>query len=83
MAKRRETLARSSNVFRVLIKTLLNTGIITERTRDFYAHYVDIDALVGEGERVIGDDIADEGMVYLAAINRRSERMRAVEAEVA
>ena len=78
--KRRETLARSSNIFRVLIKTLLNAGIITDRTRAFYGNYVDIDALTGEGERMIGDDIADEGMVYLKAINRRTERMRAVEA---
>lgn len=74
--KRRETLARPSNVFRVLVKTLLNAGIITERTRGAYAQYVDIDALVGEGERMIGDDIADEGMVYLQAINRRTGRMR-------
>ena len=81
--KRRETLARSSNIFRVLIKTLLNTGIITERTRGFYANYVDIDALIGEGERMIGDDIADEGMAYLRNINRRTGRVRAVEAEVA
>jgi hypothetical protein len=81
--KRRETLARSSNIFRVLIKTLLNTGIITERTRGFYANYVDIDALVGEGERMIGDDIADEGMAYLRNVNRRTGRVRAVETAVA
>ena len=41
------------------------------------------DVVKSEGERMIGDDIADEGMVYLAAINRRTERARAVEAEIA
>lgn len=81
--KRRETLSRSSNIFRVLIKTLLNTGIITDRTRAFYSGYVDMDALSDEGERMIGDDIADEGMAYLQGINRRAGRSRERKAEVA
>jgi hypothetical protein len=67
--KRRETLTKASNIFRVLIKTLLNAGIITERTRAFYALYVDMEELKGEGDRMIGDDIAEEGIEYLKAIN--------------
>ena len=58
-----------TNVFRVLIKTLLNAGLITERTRGFYAMYVDLDELAGEGTRMPGDDIAEEGIRYLQAIN--------------
>jgi hypothetical protein len=58
-----------TNVFRVLIKTLLNAGLITPRTRGFYAAYVDMDELAAEGERMVGDDIAEDGIRYLQAIN--------------
>jgi hypothetical protein len=74
--KRRETLRRSSNIFRVLVKTLLNAGIITERTRAFYAIYIDMDELKNEGDRMIGDDIADEGIAYLQEINFRDRASR-------
>jgi hypothetical protein len=58
-----------TNVFRVLIKTLLQARLITERTRGFYAMYVDMDELAAEGERTVGDDIAEDGIRYLQAIN--------------
>ena len=60
---------QSANIFRVLIKTLLNAGIITERTRGFYGMYVDMDELKNEGTRMVGDDIAEEGIEYLQTIN--------------
>jgi hypothetical protein len=66
---RREGMKQSANIFRVLIKTLLNAGIITDRTRAFYAMYVDMDELKNEGERMVGDDIAEEGIKYLQTIN--------------
>ena len=66
---RREQMREGTNIFRVLIKTLLKAGIITDRTRDFYATYVDMDELKDEGDRMIGDDIADEGIKYLKTIN--------------
>jgi hypothetical protein len=66
---RREGMKEQSNIFRVLVKTLLNAGIITDRTRGFYATYVDMDELKGEGDRMIGDDIAEEGIKYLQEIN--------------
>src|SRR5215469_9949011 len=54
-----------TNVFRVLIKTLLNAGLITDRTRSFYAMYVDLDELAAEGTRMVGDEIAEDGIRYL------------------
>lgn len=66
---RREQMKESTNIFRVLVKTLLNAGIITERTKAFYAMYVDLDELRGEGDRMVGDDIAEEGIRYLQTIN--------------
>jgi hypothetical protein len=68
---RREDMKEATNIFRVLIKTLLNAGIITDRTRAFYGMYVDMDELKGEGDRMVGDDIADEGIAYLKTINFR------------
>ncbi len=72
--KRRETMQDQSNIFRVLVKTLLNAGIITERTRAFYATYVDLEELKREGDRMVGDDIADEGVRYLKEVNFRIRR---------
>ena len=66
---RRENMREQSNIFRVLVKTLLNAGIITDRTKAFYATYVDIEELRSEGDRMIGDDIAEEGIKYLQEIN--------------
>ncbi|HEY9216876.1 MAG TPA: ferritin-like domain-containing protein [Phenylobacterium sp.] len=67
-----------TNIFRVLVKTLLNAGLITARTRSFYAAYVDMDELAAEGDRMPGDDIAEEGIRYLQEINfkdRAAERV--------
>ncbi len=66
---RREQMKESANIFRVLIKTLLNAGIITDRTRNFYGMYVDMDGLKAEGERMVGDDIAEEGIKFLQSVN--------------
>jgi TPR repeat protein len=61
----REELQEANNIFRVLIKTLLKAGIITDRTRGNYAAYIDMAELYAEGDRMIGDDIAEEGIKYL------------------
>ncbi|WP_296598210.1 ferritin-like domain-containing protein [Phenylobacterium sp.] len=66
---RREGMKEQTNIFRVLVKTLLNAGIITDRTRGFYAMYVDMDELKAEGDKMVGDDIAEEGIRYLQEIN--------------
>src|SRR5271154_2638238 len=66
---RREQMKESANIFRVLIKTLLNAGIITDRTRNFYGMYVDMEGLKAEGERMVGDDIAEEGIKFLQSVN--------------
>jgi hypothetical protein len=66
---RRENMKEQTNIFRVLVKTLLNAGIITDRTKAFYATYVDIEELRTEGDKMVGDDIAEEGIKYLQEIN--------------
>jgi len=66
---RRALMQRSSNVFRTLIKTLLKAGIITERTRARYAVWVDLEELEREGDRMVGDEVAEEGIRSLKEIN--------------
>lgn len=66
---RRERMAESTDIFRVLIKTLLKAGIITDRTRAFYSTYVDMDELKLEGDEMVGDAIAEDGIKYLKTIN--------------
>jgi hypothetical protein len=71
---RRKSMTESTNIFRVLIKTLLKAGIITERTRPTYAAWVDMDELNREDDEVAGFDVAMQAMEELKEINsqRRS-----------
>ncbi|HEX2559345.1 MAG TPA: ferritin-like domain-containing protein, partial [Phenylobacterium sp.] len=71
--QRRENMKEQTNIFRVLVKTLLNAGIITDRTKAFYATYVDLEELRSEGDKMVGDDIAEEGIKYLQEINFRDK----------
>lgn len=64
-----EEMKKDNNVFRVLVKTLLNAGIITDRTRHIYAQWVDMDELKAEGDEMVGDAIAEEGIKRLEKIN--------------
>ena len=66
---RRRVMQRPTSIFRVLIKTLVKAGIVTERTRATYAAWVDMKELEAEGDRMVGDDIAEEGIASLRAIN--------------
>jgi hypothetical protein len=56
----------------------LKAGIITDRTKAFYAMYVDMDELRAEGDHMIGDDIAEEGIKYLQTINFGSHKSGAM-----
>jgi hypothetical protein len=68
-ADRRARLRQPTDVFRVLVKTLLKAGIITERTRAAYAVWVDMAELAAESDRMVGDDLAEEGIRSLREIN--------------
>jgi len=66
---RRKDMTNSTNVFRVLIKTLLKAGIITDRTRSTYAQWVDMDELNAENDEVAGAEVAAEATKDLKDIN--------------
>ncbi|MDP6567117.1 MAG: ferritin-like domain-containing protein [Alphaproteobacteria bacterium] len=67
--ERRNSLKTGTNIFRVLVKTLLSAGIITDRSRHIYGAWVDMAELEGEQDFVVGDAIAAEGIEYLRGIN--------------
>jgi hypothetical protein len=68
--QRRKDLKEQNSVFRVLVKTLLKCGIITDRTSHIYGAWIDMKGLAAEGDEMVGDAIAAEGIDYLREINR-------------
>ena len=80
---RRRDMTQNTNIFRVLIKTLLKAGIITERTRPIYAMWVDMDELARESDEVVGSDVAEEGIAALRDINKDRKKIgRALKAAI-
>ena len=74
-ADRRRMMTQSTNIFRVLIKTLLKAGIITDRTKGVYATWVDMEELSREDDEVVGAEVAEEGITYLRDINRSRKKI--------
>jgi hypothetical protein len=72
---RRRDMTQNTNIFRVLIKTLLKAGIITDRTRHVYQAWVDMDELAREHDEVAGAEIAARAIEELKGINRDRQRM--------
>jgi hypothetical protein len=80
---RRNSLKESTNMFRVLIKTLLHAGIITSRTAPLYAVWVDMKELEAEGDGIPGDVVAEEMLVVLREINAKRRRISSKDVAVA
>ncbi len=72
---RRKSMTESTNIFRVLIKTLLKAGIITDRTKDVYAAWVDMNELKREDDEVAGIEVAEAAVEELREINRNRRVM--------
>jgi len=73
--ERRNSLKQGTNIFRVLVKTLMGAGIVTDRTRATYAAWIDVAGLEAEADFMIGDAIAAEGIDYLREVNRGRRRI--------
>ncbi len=69
-SERRENMRQNTNIFRVLIKTLLKAGIITDRTRHVYGQWVDMAELDREDDEVAGAEVAREATRILMDINK-------------
>ena len=76
---RRTQMQESTNIFRVLIKTLLKANIITNRTAGFYSAWVDMDELKAEGDQMVGDAIAEDGIKFLKQVNGTGGTVMAAE----
>lgn len=72
---RRTSMTEGTNIFRVLIKALLKAGIITDRTKDVYAAWVDMDELHRESDEVAGYDVAEATVEQLREINSQRRVM--------
>lgn len=66
---RREAMKENTNIFRVLIKTIQKAGLISDRTEHNYAIWVNLEELQHEGDRMVGDDIAEAALPELIAIS--------------
>ena len=67
--ERRNELKDGNNVFRVLAKTLISAGIITDRTAHVYAEWVNMKELESESHEVPGAAAVMEGIEDLRRIN--------------
>ena len=68
-AARRE-LAAANGIFRILVKTLAQIGIITPRTRPLFNVWFDVEGLAAESDDGPGDRIAEDTIAELRGINR-------------
>ncbi|HWF08490.1 MAG TPA: ferritin-like domain-containing protein [Bryobacteraceae bacterium] len=69
-------LSNETQIYRVLAKTLLQAGIITERTRPLYNAWFDLNAVATTGSDGFEDQrLADETIRELQAIRRDGNRL--------
>ncbi|MDP6390649.1 MAG: ferritin-like domain-containing protein [Alphaproteobacteria bacterium] len=68
-SERRNELKDGTNVFRVLAKTLISAGIITDRTAHVYAEWVNMKELEAEAHDIPGIAVVVEGIEDLRRIN--------------
>ncbi|HEX4135298.1 MAG TPA: ferritin-like domain-containing protein [Bryobacteraceae bacterium] len=69
----REALQSHFQLYRVLAKTLLQAGIITDRTRPLYRSWFDIDSLAGEPDG-LSEAIAEATLAEFREIHREKQR---------
>ena len=69
--KRRNELKDGNNVFRILPKTQISAGIITDRTAHVYAEWMNMKELENESNEVSGAAAVMEGIERLRRINSR------------
>lgn len=67
---RKQELSEQTGVFRILARTLIRSGIVTERTRAVYAQWVDIESFADDEMDSVEASIARQGLELIASINR-------------
>lgn len=77
---RRKEMSDFAGVFRILVKTLLKSGIVTDRTRSMYTKWVDLDSINDDQTEPIEDIITSEGVIFLDRINEKRKHRHKPEA---
>jgi hypothetical protein len=70
---RRQEMSDTYSVFRILVRTLMGSGIVTGRTRAEYSKWVDLDALGGDAADPVEDAITADGLAFLKSVNDRKK----------
>lgn len=70
----REKLKQQGNVFRVLVRTLVKSGVITKRTRPIYSRWLDVDQVCEEADvlDMVGEIVSQQGISFLKQLNGQS-----------
>ena len=77
---RRQEMADTYSVFRILTKALMNSGVVTDRTRSEYGKWVDLEALTLDTSDAIEDAITSDGLAFITSINNlKKHRHKPVE----
>jgi hypothetical protein len=63
-------LAAANGIFRILVKTLAQIGIITPRTRPLFNVWFDVEGLAAEGDDVASQQIVEQTTAELRQINQ-------------
>lgn len=67
--ERRRDFMEVNRIFHVMVRTLLNAGLITKRTRHHYAVWVDLKELAAQDDEVVEDAAVAEGIGFLKQVN--------------
>lgn len=71
---RRREMADANSAFRILMRTLVNSGIVTGRTETHYSVWAPIEELRADGDAGPEEAITAEGIAYLRRINEGRRR---------
>ena len=67
---RKDELSERTGVFRILVRTLIRSGIVSERTQNIYAQWLDLNSLNADETNPVESDIAKKGLEFLASVNQ-------------
>ena len=66
---RRQEMSDTYSVFRILVKALVGSGIVTDRTCAEYGKWVNLEALNRDASDAVEDSITADGLAFLKSIN--------------
>ena len=71
---RRQEIQDNLSVFRLVIKTLLTSGIVTDRTRAMYEKWINLSSIQADQSKSIEDIITSDGLAFLKRVNESRKK---------